>query len=142
MTKLAKKFDFKAFKSNAKKTQRGTRAANHYLRISILEKLDEAGKMTVTELFTKLRIEQSVMSQHLAILRNLGWVTDSRQGKFQYYSINYDKLKVAADLYLYAADEQPKTKAEKEAEELSAASKGMNKIGKMIDEENALMAAR
>ena len=45
------------------------RALNHKLRQQILKLIDESGKMTVTELYVKLRLEQSVASQHLAILR-------------------------------------------------------------------------
>jgi DNA-binding transcriptional ArsR family regulator len=106
MATKKQKFNFTAFKANAKKTQTATRAANHTLRLGILENLHEAEKMTVTELYTKMRIEQSVMSQHLAIMRRLDWVTDTRQGKFQYYSINYDKLNVIADLFQIGAEEQ------------------------------------
>ena len=36
------------------------RALNHKLRQQILKLIDESGKMTVTELYVKLRLEQSV----------------------------------------------------------------------------------
>ena len=44
--------------------------------------------MTVTEIYVKLRLEQSVASQHLMILRKAGIVFTQREGKFIYYSIN------------------------------------------------------
>ena len=47
----------------------------------------------VTELYVKLRLEQSVASQHLAILRKAGIVFTLRDGKFIYYSINYSGVK-------------------------------------------------
>jgi len=37
-------------------------------------------------------LEQSVASQHLAILRRAGVVITERQGKFIYYSLDKDRL--------------------------------------------------
>jgi DNA-binding transcriptional ArsR family regulator len=54
--------------------------------------IDESGKMTVTELYVKLRLEQSVASQHLAILRKAGFVKTDRDGKFIYYSVNINRM--------------------------------------------------
>jgi ArsR family transcriptional regulator, virulence genes transcriptional regulator len=69
------------------------RSINHKLRQQILSVLDEAGKMTVTEVYVKLRIEQSVASQHLAILRRANAVKTVREGKYIYYMLNFDFLK-------------------------------------------------
>ena len=68
------------------------RAVNHKLRQKMLELLEDHKRMTVTELFVKLRLEQSVASQHLAILRRAGVVTTERDGKFIHYSINKDRI--------------------------------------------------
>jgi DNA-binding transcriptional ArsR family regulator len=68
------------------------RALNHKLRQQILKMIDESGKMTVTELYVKLRLEQSVASQHLAILRKAGFVKTDRDGKFIYYSVNISRM--------------------------------------------------
>lgn len=68
------------------------RAVNHKLRQQILKLLHQHGKMTVTEIYVKLRLEQSVASQHLAILRKAGFVDTQRDGKFIYYSVNHDRL--------------------------------------------------
>lgn len=68
------------------------RAINHKLRQQILELVHEEGKITVTELYVKLRLEQSVASQHLAILRRAGIVSTTREGKFIWYSVNYAKV--------------------------------------------------
>lgn len=54
--------------------------------------IDEHKKITVTELYIKLRLEQSVASQHLSILRKAGFVKTSREGKYIYYSINPERL--------------------------------------------------
>jgi DNA-binding transcriptional ArsR family regulator len=68
------------------------RAINHKLRQQIMRLLQENQKMTVTEIYVQLRLEQSVASQHLAILRRAGIVQTSRDGKFISYSINEDRL--------------------------------------------------
>lgn len=68
------------------------RAINHKLRQSIIDMLHENATMTVTDIYIKLRIEQSVASQHLAILRRVGIVITERQGKFIYYSLDKDRL--------------------------------------------------
>jgi DNA-binding transcriptional ArsR family regulator len=64
------------------------RALNHKLRQQIVKLIDDNKKLTVTEIYIKLRLEQSVASQHLAILRRAGVVKTSRDGKFIYYSVN------------------------------------------------------
>ncbi|MGB1217028.1 MAG: ArsR/SmtB family transcription factor [Saprospiraceae bacterium] len=68
------------------------RAVNHKLRQSIVDLLEEHGRMTVTEIYIKLRLEQSVASQHLAILRKAGVVVTERDGKFIYYALDKDRL--------------------------------------------------
>jgi DNA-binding transcriptional ArsR family regulator len=68
------------------------RAVNHKLRQQILKLLHENGKMNVTSIYVKLRLEQSVASQHLAILRAAGFVDTDRNQKMIFYSVNYDRL--------------------------------------------------
>ena len=77
---------------NVKKAALVLRAINHKLRQQILKLIDESSRMTVTEIYVKLRLEQSVASQHLAILRKAGFVKTERDGKFIYYSVNNDRL--------------------------------------------------
>lgn len=77
---------------NLKKASLVLRSVNHKLRQQILKLIDEHGKMTVTEIYVKLRLEQSVASQHLAILRKAGFVKTDRDGKFIYYSVNTNRL--------------------------------------------------
>jgi DNA-binding transcriptional ArsR family regulator len=77
---------------NVKKAALILRAVNHKLRQQILKLIDEQGRMTVTEIYVKLRLEQSVASQHLAILRKAGFVKTERDGKFIYYSVNTNRL--------------------------------------------------
>jgi DNA-binding transcriptional ArsR family regulator len=68
------------------------RAINHSLRQRIINLLEENESMTVTDIYIKLRLEQSVASQHLAILRRAGVVVTERQGKFINYSLNKERL--------------------------------------------------
>ena len=68
------------------------RAVNHHLRKRIIDLLKENEKMTVTDIYIKLRLEQSVASQHLAILRRAGVTVTERQGKFIFYSLNKERL--------------------------------------------------
>jgi DNA-binding transcriptional ArsR family regulator len=68
------------------------RAIGHDLRKKIVDLLRENETMNVTDIYVKLRIEQSVASQHLAILRKAGIVLTKRNGKFIYYTLNNDRL--------------------------------------------------
>jgi DNA-binding transcriptional ArsR family regulator len=68
------------------------RAVNHKLRQRIINLLEESDSITVTDIYIKLRLEQSVASQHLAILRRAGVVLTERKGKFIYYSLDEDRL--------------------------------------------------
>src|SRR6478672_6306534 len=77
---------------NVKKAALILRALNHKLRQQILKLIDDNGRMTVTEIYVQLRLEQSVASQHLAILRKAGFVKTERDGKFIYYSVNESRL--------------------------------------------------
>ena len=77
---------------HSKKAAMILRALNHKLRQQIVKLIDEHQKMTVTEIYVKLRLEQSVASQHLAILRRAGIVITTREGKFIFYSVDYSRL--------------------------------------------------
>lgn len=77
---------------NLKKAAVILRALNHKLRLQIVRMLDEHKKLTVTELYIQLRLEQSVASQHLAILRRAGIVKTERDGKFIHYTINPERI--------------------------------------------------
>ena len=68
------------------------RALNHKLRQQIVKLIDEHKRVTVTEIYIQLRLEQSVASQHLAILRRAGIVKTNRDGKFIYYSVNNPRV--------------------------------------------------
>ena len=75
-----------------KKATNTLRAMRHNLRQAIIMMLDEQRRLTVTEIYARLKIEQSVASQHLAILRSAGIVKTEREGKFIYYAINKPRI--------------------------------------------------
>ena len=77
---------------NIKKASLVLRALNHKLRQQIIRIIADEKKLAVTEIYVKLRLEQSVASQHLAILRKSGIVTTQREGKFIYYTINQARI--------------------------------------------------
>jgi ArsR family transcriptional regulator, virulence genes transcriptional regulator len=74
------------------------RAVNHDLRQKMIKLLEDEGRMTVTEIYVKLRLEQSVASQHLALLRRAGIVVTQREGKFIFYSLDKERIAEIARL--------------------------------------------
>lgn len=78
--------------NNLKKTVLVIRSVDHKLRQQIIKMLTESPKLTVSEIYLKLRIEQSIASQHLALLRRSGVVQTKRSGKFIYYTLNQERL--------------------------------------------------
>src|SRR5699024_5007550 len=82
------KIDFIA----VKKARMILRAINHTLRQQIIKLLEEKERLTVTEIYVKLRLEQSVASQHLAILRRADIVKTEREGKYIFYTLNKGRI--------------------------------------------------
>lgn len=99
---VSAKEDLKIDAIQLKKAALVFRAINHKLRQQIIKFINQHGQITVTQIYVKLRLEQSVASQHLAILRRAGFVHTERDGKFIYYSVNHSRIaevhKVANDL--------------------------------------------
>ena len=77
---------------NIKKAAAVLRALNHKLRQQVVKTIHENKRLTVTQIYIQLRLEQSVASQHLAILRRAGIVSTERDGKFIFYSINPSRI--------------------------------------------------
>lgn len=65
------------------------RAIAHPLRLKIMEFIDRNPNVNVNKIYNSLRLEQSITSQHLRILRDSGVVDASRKGKYVYYELNY-----------------------------------------------------
>lgn len=92
------KEDIKLDYANLRKAALILRAVSHPLRKEMITLMEEKKKMTVTEIYTKLKLEQSVASQHLAILRKAQITSTTREGKFIYYSINKKRIEDIAEL--------------------------------------------
>ncbi len=63
------------------------RAIAHPIRLAIIDLLHTNGKLTVTEIYQQLKIEQAIASHHLRILKNRNVVEVERGGKNSYYSL-------------------------------------------------------
>ncbi len=100
------KLDYIAVKSAAMTL----RAINHKLRQQIIKLLEEHKRMNVTDIYVKLRLEQSVASQHLAILRRANIVNTERDGKFIHYVLNTSRIASISKFVqdLVATDEKNK----------------------------------
>lgn len=63
------------------------RAIAHPMRIAIIDMLHDTSKMSVTEIYEKLGIEQAAASHHLNILKSKGVLVSKRDGKKIFYSL-------------------------------------------------------
>ena len=66
-------------------------------RLSILKRLRH-GERCVCELTDVLEAAQSRLSFHLRVLKEAGLVTDRREGRWMYYTLNTEALADVADL--------------------------------------------
>lgn len=73
------------------------RALAHPLRMKILEFIDSSDTINVNKIYNTLKLEQSITSQHLRILRLAGLVDTERDGKFIHYSVDYSHVAKTVD---------------------------------------------
>jgi DNA-binding transcriptional ArsR family regulator len=73
------------------------RAIAHPLRMTILEFIDRNRSINVNKIYNTLKLEQSITSQHLKILRQSGVVNTHREGKYIHYTIDYARLGLAIE---------------------------------------------
>lgn len=73
------------------------RALAHPMRIAIIELLQEKEKLSVTEIYKKLKIEQAAASHHLNILKGKGILASKRDGKKIFYSLRSKSLHQVID---------------------------------------------
>ena len=66
-------------------------------RLSILKRL-RFGERCVCDLTDALEAAQSRLSFHLKVLKDVGLVTDRREGRWMYYTMNTETLSEVADL--------------------------------------------
>lgn len=77
-----------------KKAALTLRALNHKVRQQILSLIHQNGEITVSEIYAKLKLEQSLTSSYLAVLRKAGIVKTRREGQSIHYSVNYDHISI------------------------------------------------
>jgi DNA-binding transcriptional ArsR family regulator len=90
------------------------RALAHPLRLKIIEFIDQSGRINVNKIYNNLKLEQSITSQHLKIMREAGVLETTRNGKFIYYNLNYDCIAntvVAVKNYVESIEKKTKHKA-------------------------------
>jgi len=68
------------------------KAIAHPMRIALIGLLQDTEKLNVTEIYSKLNIEQATASHHLNILKNNGILSCKRDGKMIYYSLKTNTL--------------------------------------------------
>jgi ArsR family transcriptional regulator len=81
------------------------------IRLAILHTLRD-GEKSVNELTDILGISQSNLSQHLAIMRQVGILTTRKQGTSIYYSVTNPKINQACDMVREVLLDQLKQKQE------------------------------
>jgi len=67
-------------------------AINHPTRQDLINAIVEQKQVNVSELSDLLKLKQTEVSQHLAVLRNLDLVMGLKIGKYVYYSVNEEKI--------------------------------------------------
>ncbi|CAN5218452.1 hypothetical protein BH09PAT2_BH09PAT2_10930 [soil metagenome] len=78
--------------NNLKKSSNILRAIAHPIRLAIIKYIAESGTTNVNMIYSTLKLEQSITSQHLRVLRITELVNTRRDGKFIHYAINYAKI--------------------------------------------------
>ena len=68
------------------------RAMAHPMRIAIIDLLNNEKKLSVTEIYEYLKIEQAAASHHLNILKTKGILSSKRDGKQIHYSLKNSTL--------------------------------------------------
>jgi DNA-binding transcriptional ArsR family regulator len=68
------------------------RTINNGIRHDLINLIFRGKEICVTDMYVKLRLEQSVVSQHLAALKTLNFISFRRSGKNIYYSLNIDVI--------------------------------------------------
>jgi DNA-binding transcriptional ArsR family regulator len=68
------------------------RAIAHPIRLSIISFIHKHQRVNVNKIYNTLKLEQSITSQHLKILRKNNLVQTKREGKFIFYNLDYKKI--------------------------------------------------
>ncbi len=83
------------------------KAVAHPVRLSIMSALQHE-RLTVTEIFERLGVEQAVASHHLSIMKDRGVLLAEREGKNVYYSLRHPGMLQIVDC-IYDCCERKRT---------------------------------
>jgi ArsR family transcriptional regulator, arsenate/arsenite/antimonite-responsive transcriptional repressor len=83
--------------ADLERTTRLFHALSDQTRLSILQRL-RFGERCVCDLTDALDAAQSRLSFHLKVLKDAGLVTDRREGRWMYYTLNTDALAEMGEL--------------------------------------------
>ena len=83
--------------TDLERTTRLFHALSDQTRLSILQRL-RFGERCVCDLTDALDAAQSRLSFHLKVLKDAGLVTDRREGRWMYYTLNADALAEISEL--------------------------------------------
>ena len=78
--------------------QKALRAINHPIRRKIITLVQKYQPVTVTRLFTLLKLDQSFVSQYLMILRLERYVYSKKVGRQMFYFVNGARFRQVAKL--------------------------------------------
>ena len=79
------------FKPDTERTAKLFHALSDETRLSVLQRL-RFGERCVCEMTDALDAAQSRLSFHLKVLKDAGLVTDRREGRWMYYTLNPETL--------------------------------------------------
>src|ERR687896_1803742 len=85
------------FKAGTERVAELFHALSDETRLSILQRL-RFGERCVCDLTDALDAAQSRLSFHLKVLKEAGLVTDRREGRWMYYTLNPEALAEVADV--------------------------------------------
>jgi DNA-binding transcriptional ArsR family regulator len=81
-----------------KKAALTLRAINHPMRKKLIELIESQDRANVTSLYKKLRMEQSVCSSQLGIMRRAKVLNATREGREIFYTVNAKRIAEIAEL--------------------------------------------
>lgn len=88
---------FRETENDVKKLAELLKALGDETRLVILTMLRD-GELCVCEIMDALPFSQPAVSHHLKVLRQAGFITARRQGKWNFYSINPGAIENVSDL--------------------------------------------
>ena len=102
---ISPQLDLDVMRSNASDAVSLLKGLANESRLMILCVLSE-GELSVGQLNQRIKLSQSALSQHLAVLRDKGLVSSRRDGQWAYYSLTSPKIIQAVDLLRQVMHEQ------------------------------------